>query len=437
MIATELWQQFGNLTYQDIPESSRLVAKQCLLDWMGCAIAGSREPLADILKAEFAEVGGNCSIIGSNQKTTAQTAALLNGAIGHALDFDDTHTTMGGHPSVPVAPAVLAMGEQLNVTGEQLLTAYVVGIEVECRLGVLIGNAHYAKGWHVTSTIGVFGAVAAVSHLMGLSESQFEHAFGLAASQASGFKANFGTMTKPFHAGHAAERGLLSARLAKNGFTAHADSFEGSQGMVEAASNGEMDRAGYDQIKDQWLINDTLFKYNAACYLTHASIESLKNMGAYSTAENCQSIDLYVNPSLLNVCGIENPETGLEAKFSLRANAAMTVNGLDTSDPNTYSDENLFIPEVQSVLKRVQVHTDESYTGTQSKVVFHARDGSSQEQFYDTGIAATDLDMQLAKLEAKFENLVKPVLGDKCEELKQQLGTIETAGTIRTILNLF
>ena len=430
MIANELWQQFGKLRYQDIPESTRTVAKQCLLDWMACAIAGSEEPLAKILRTEFADASGACSIIGSAKKASAQAAALINGATGHALDFDDTHMDMGGHPSVPVAPAVFAMAEELNASGEQLLTAYVVGLEIECLLGILIGGQHYARGWHVTSTIGIFGAVAAVSHLLDLSEQQFGNAFGLAASQASGLKANFGTMTKPFHAGHAAERGLVSARLAKKGFTANGSSFEGNQGLLEAASGGILNRDAYLLIKDQWLTENTLFKYNAACYLTHASIEALKEMGDYASATHCQSIDLFVNPSLLTVCGIENPATGLEAKFSLRANAAMTVVGLDTTDPATYSDENLRNPDVQRILQKVQVNTDESLTGTQSKVVFHSSDGSSRERFYDTGIPASDLAAQQIKLEAKFENLVRPILGNDTEGLKQYLLSIESADTI-------
>lgn len=433
MIANELWQQFGKLQYQDIPESTRTVAKQCLLDWMACVVAGSAEPLSDILQAEFADANGVCSIIATNQKTSAQAATLINGAAGHALDFDDTHMDMGGHPSVPVAPAVFAMAEELQASGQQLLTAYVVGLEVECRLGILIGGQHYAKGWHVTSTLGILGAVAAVSHLLALSESQFANAFGLAVSQASGLKANFGTMTKPFHAGHAAERGLLSARLAKRGLTANAAAFEGNQGLLEAASGGILNWDAYLPIKEQWLTENTLFKYNAACYLTHASIEALKQMGDYASATHCQSIDLFVNPSLLNVCGIENPATGLEAKFSLRANAAMTVVGLDTTDPATYSDENLQHTEVQAVLQKVQVNTDEGLGSTQSKVIFHNTDGSSREQFYDTGIPASDLAAQQIKLEAKFENLVRPVLGGNTEGLKQSILAIESADTVCAI----
>ncbi|HJL60480.1 MAG TPA: MmgE/PrpD family protein [Pseudomonadales bacterium] len=430
MIVNDLWQQFGQLKYDDIPESTRKVAKQCLLDWMACVIAGSGEPLAEILRAEFSSQEGPCSVIGKDIKTSPQAAAMINGATGHALDFDDTHSVMGGHPTVPIAPAIWAVAEETGASGQALLTALVAGLESECRLGTLIGTQHYAKGWHVTSTIGIFGAVVGVAHLLGLTENQFGNAFGLAASQASGLKSNFGTMTKPFHAGHAAERGLLSARLAQRGFTANPDSFDGNQGLVSAAGNGSMRDEQYADLADQWLIERTLFKYNAACYLTHASIEGLKQLGEAAVEANCESIDLLVHPSLLNVCGIENPTTGLEAKFSLRANAALTVMGYDTTDPATYSDETVQTTGVQSTLQKVKVLTDKSLTGTQSKVTFHGCDGTSYDQFYDSGIPDSNLDNQQSRLEAKFDRLVTPDCGVDAGLLKQHIMAIESSGIV-------
>ncbi|MBV1884147.1 MAG: MmgE/PrpD family protein [Pseudomonadales bacterium] len=430
MIATKLWHQLGTLKYEDIPVSTRTVAKQCLLDWTACVVAATDEPLAKILRDEFGSAEGACSLIGTNETTTAQAAAMINGATGHALDFDDTNIVMGGHPSVPVVPAVWAMSEEMGATGEQLLTAMIVGLEVECRLGKLIGGQHYARGWHVTSTMGVFGACAGVSYLLKLSEEEFGHAFGLAASQASGLKANFGTMTKPFHAGHAAERGLISARLAKRGFTSNAEAFECNQGLMSAASEGAINEEQYDELATQWLTEHTLFKYNAACYLTHASIEALKLMGEGASEESCASIELQVHPSLLDVCGIENPETGLEAKFSLRANAALTVLGFDTTDPATYSDANIKNEKVQLILQKVRVKTDKLFKNTQSKVIFHRGDGKMLEQFFDTGIPATDLVGQQQKLEAKFHHLVSPKLKNKTEKLRQFIMELESAETI-------
>ncbi|MBV1878830.1 MAG: MmgE/PrpD family protein [Pseudomonadales bacterium] len=430
MIADELWQQFGRLKYDDIPESTRTVARQSILDWMGCVIAGGAEPLANILREEFGTADGPCSIFGTDIKTQPQMAALINGATGHALDFDDTNMAMGGHSTVPVLPAVWAMAEALGVSGEALITAFVVGTEIECRLGCLIGGAHYGRGWHVTSTLGVFGAAAAVSHLLGLDNEKFGNAFGLAASQASGLKANFGTMTKPFHAGHAAERGLIAARLASRGFTANPAAFEASQGLTEAASRGTLNLKKYDKLKHQWLTEHTLFKYHAACYLTHAAIEALKSLDAVDV-EACRAIDLFVHPSLMTVCGIEDPQTGLEAKFSLRANAALALLDYDTTDPAVYDLVNVNNPQVQRLLKRVKVNLDDDIATTQTKAVIHYPQQQSQQAFYDTGIPAVDLQAQQKKLAAKFYNLTKPVLASGAEKLQQQIVQIDATETLQ------
>ena len=271
-LANHLWDRFGRLGLDDISEPARTVAGQCVLDWFGCALVGSREPLSAILRDELGDQAGPCSIVGTELHCAPGVAALLNGAAGHALDFDDTHSMMGGHPTVPVFPAALAQAQEMGASGQRLLVAFIVGVEVESRVGALIGGAAYKKGWHSTSTIGVHGAAAAACHLMGASNEQFAHALGLAASQASGLKANFGTMTKPFHAGHAAERGLLSARLAMRGFTSNPEAVDGRQGYADAAASGH-DEVNWQRLEEQdgrFLIEDTLFKYHAACYLTHA-----------------------------------------------------------------------------------------------------------------------------------------------------------------------
>ncbi len=433
MQIVDLWDQYSTLTWADIPESTQQVARQCLMDWLACTLAGSKEPLARILHDEYGSQTGACSVVGSDLKLPAQVAAFVNGCEGHALDFDDTSTVMGGHPSAPVIPAVLAEAEERNCTGEQVLTAIVVGIEIESRLGILIGGDHYARGWHVTSTMGVFGAAAGVAHLLKLDNQQFGHAMGLAASQASGLKANFGTMTKPFHAGHAAERGLLSARLASRGFTSNPDSFSGNQGLSSAASTGELSEDRYNQYKDQWLTEHVLFKYHAACYLTHASIECLLQLGNAANPTDCESVTVTVNPSLLDICGIENPTSGLESKFSLRATSALTLLGFDTTNPETYTD-NLFVDEkVNQMIERVVIQTDENLKSTQSRVLVTANVGTVHEAFYDTGVPAADLDDQQQKLESKFRNLVTTV--GQANELIERIRTFEQLESIRCWLD--
>src|SRR5215207_2349779 len=231
----DLWERFGRLRLEDVPDDVVTVGRQCVLDWFGCAIGGSGSELAHILRDEVASTPGSSSIVASSISCAAREAALVNGATGHALDFDDTHLEMGGHPTAPVWPAAFAVGEEIGAGGAEVLTAFIVGFEIESQVGRALGSRPYERGWHTTSTAGVFSATAAVSHLLGLDADQFANASGIAASQASGVKANFGTMTKPLHAGQAAERGALAARLARRGFTASAGAFEASQGLLQAS----------------------------------------------------------------------------------------------------------------------------------------------------------------------------------------------------------
>jgi 2-methylcitrate dehydratase PrpD len=356
------------------------------------------------------------------------TAALVNGAAGHALDYDDTHSLMSGHPTVPVLPAALALAEDLDRSGAELLAAFVAGVEVECRLAAGIGPSHYAKGWHVTSTMGVFGATAAASHLLGLDAEQFGRAMGFAASQASGLKANFGTMTKPFHAGQAAERGLLAARLAQRGFTANPDAITANQGLAQAAGDGSW----RDRRPDGWLLPRTLFKYHAACYLTHAAIEAT-SLAVDGRDDDIQQVTLTVHPSLLDVCAIPRPRTGLEAKFSLAATTAFTIAGIDTADPASFTDENATDARVQALVERVAVATDPQLRATQVRAEVHASSGTRTTE-YDSGVPARDLVDQGRKLRAKFAALVEPVLGAEAAALADRIDHVDQLSSARQLV---
>ena len=408
----DAWPRFGGLTYADLPENVKTVAHQCLLDWFGCALAGSREPLAEILREEYSTRRGACSVIGSNLNLDPATAALLNGASGHALDFDDTNISVGCHATAPVIPAVLAVAEANGATGAELITAFVVGVEVEGRVGNAIGVEHYRKGWHTTATYGTFGAAAGVAHLLGLKAPQYATAMGLAASAAAGVKANFGTMTKPLHAGQAAERGLNAARLAARGFTANPRAVYGNQGYIQAAGTGSADDARLEKLADRWLILDSLFKHHAACHLTHASIESLRRLREQLAAPEVAGTTLTVNPDILNVCGIAEPSSGLEGKFSLRANAALTWLGEDTGDPATYTDATICRADVQALLRRVVVETDTELSTMQTRVSCTDRANNHLEEFTDVGVPSRDLEEQGQRLRAKFDRLSRHVVGN-------------------------
>ena len=439
----EVWERLGQLKYEDLPDQVVQLANQCILDWFGCATAGSREPLAQILREEFGfrqvaaqqagsqqqvhqqaekqqqdskhvlgedvnSQAGLCTVIGADFKLDARTAALLNGASGHALDYDDTGSSVLCHSTAPVFPAALAVAEQLGASGKELITAFVVGVEVLGRVAQLMGSNHYATGWHTTATYGTFGATAAAAKLLQLDGEQYAAAIGLAASHASGVKANFGTMTKPYHAGAAAEKGINSARLAMRGFTANPDALSGNQGFIRAASNAtaETIAAAADKaLAEDWMIMGTLFKYHAACHLTHAAIESIVSLKASLDASDLSALTITVHPGLLDVCGIPEPKTGLEGKFSLRGTAALALAGVDTADPRTFVDQVISRDDIQQLIAKVTVETDKSLANMQSRVTWVDSRQNQHGQGWDAGVPAKDLDEQGEKLTRKFHSL--------------------------------
>jgi 2-methylcitrate dehydratase PrpD len=397
------------LGFDDMPERVVLAAKTCLLDWLGCALAGSREPLAGILASEV-DANGPATLIGRDRSTSVHWAALVNGAAGHALDYDDTHLHMSGHPTAPVAPSVLALAEARGATGRQLLTAFVAGVEAECRLGAVMGGGHYEIGWHATGTMGTFGAAAACASLLSLDEDQWLHALGLAGTQAAGLKSVFGSMAKPLHAGKAAANGLLAATLASKGFTSNTDIIDTNQGFA-VTHTSTFSPDVLDHLDDRWLITDTLFKYHASCYLTHSAMEAAAALKV--DPSEIEAVRVIVPPGHLNVCGIEEPRTGLEGKFSLRATVAMTFLGDDTADPEAFTDARISGAEVVAMRDRVTVVPSEEVFGTQTRVEVTTTDGRTLTQAADVGTPASDLDKQWDRLHEKFLKLATPVIGEE------------------------
>src|SRR5213592_834107 len=220
--------------WEDCPVAAVDAARRAILDCVGVMLAGSAEPAARIVQQIAESEGGAplATIVGTRRRTGAVWAALANGTAAHALDFDDTNFAMLGHPSAPVLAAGLAAGELALADGQALVHAFLLGFEVETTLAAVINPEHYDHGWHATCTLGTLGAAAAAARLLGLDTAQIRTALAVAASQSSGLKENFGTMTKPFHAGHAARSGVLAALLAREGWTASERAIEGPQGFL-------------------------------------------------------------------------------------------------------------------------------------------------------------------------------------------------------------
>src|SRR5215831_17049705 len=245
--------------WEDCPAEAVEAARRAILDCLGVMLAGSVEPAARLVTDVARAEGGSplATVVGTPLRTGAVWAALANGTAAHALDFDDTNFTLMGHPSAPVLAAALAAGELALADGQALIHAFLLGFEVETTLAAVINPEHYEHGWHATCTLGTLGAVAAASRLLGLDSEQIKTALAVAASQSSGLKENFGTMTKPFHAGHAARSGVLAALLAREGWTASERALEGPQGFFSVLSAGRREDAALETFGAPWKILTT------------------------------------------------------------------------------------------------------------------------------------------------------------------------------------
>ncbi len=422
------------LGYRDasLDGAARTIAKHCILDWFAVTLAGLDEPVARILREEVEGSSiGKASIIGTSMRCAAAEAALVNGTASHALDYDDVHLVMLGHATVAILPAVLALAETEGSSGEEVLRAFIAGVEAAVHVGALVMPWHYDHGFHATVTLGTFGAAAASGLLLGLDEGQMAMALGLAGTQAAGLKSMFGTMAKPFHAGKAASNGVLAARLAKRGMTANPDVLESAQGFIATQHDGS-------PIRDVVLprpggaIVDTVFKYHAACYLTHSTMEAVATLRERHAlaASDMAAIDVHIPPGHLSVCNIPSPRTGLETKFSLRHTAAFAAAGVDTAAIASYSDTAANDPALIAIRERVSVHGD-LRAGTAAAVTIRTGSGETLAYETDVGIPDRDLDRQGARLTAKFRSLTAPVIGtDRASRLLGNIDALDRANTL-------
>lgn len=437
-ITENLAQRASALRFEDLTPAALTVAKQCLLDWLAVTVAGRDEELVRILLDERTDAGltGTSVVVGRTERLALPAAVLVNGAMSHALDYDDVVKAMRGHPSAPVMPVALGLGAHLHLSGRDALTAFVAGFETECRVGALCAHNHYARGFHPTATVGTFGAAATAGRLLGLDTARMTLALGAAGTQAAGLKSSFGTHCKPLHAGRAAEAGLLAARLAARGFTAQADILGNEQGFAKTQSDGFDLAAAQADPEGGFHITKTLFKYHAACFLTHSSIEALKSLRNlhHVTPADVQAVELHVNPGHLKICGIEAPRTGLETKFSLPMMAAMALAGVDTASESSYTDELAARPDLVALRSKVKVVTDWTGEASGVEVVLTLASGKRLTQQFDVGVPMKDLDQQWTMLETKFRSLVVPRLGKQrtdqliaaCREAEQlkDIGTL-------------
>jgi 2-methylcitrate dehydratase PrpD len=414
-VTAELAKRAAALAWRDFPDDLIERTKQCLLDWFAVTVAGAQEELTDILVREAIEDGatGKASLVGRSETTLPSTAALINGAASHALDYDDVNFAMHGHPTVTVVPALLALGEQRKASGRLFVESFVAGYETAGRIGLLVEPSHYAKGFHATATVGSFSATAAAGRMLGLDDKQLAVAFGIAATQAAGLKSNFGTMCKPLHAGTASEHGLRAARLAAKGFTARGDSLECDQGFASSQGDHLNTDDALGEPPSGWHLRNNLFKYHAACYMTHAPIECAKEIRLKSNfpPERVKKIVLRLDAAADKVCNIPNPTSGLEAKFSLRQTVAMALTGVNTASLEAYNASITQEPRIKALRDKLDIDFRTDWPHAMAEMAIQLDDGTMLEARHDSGIPWSDVVKQRRALETKFDGLVTPVLG--------------------------
>jgi len=348
--------------FGDFPDDVIETAKLCILDSIGVSLYGTQFKPSQIMLSYAKDVSGKkeSTVLGSRLKVPAGLSALVNGVSAHVADYDDALTVMQAHPSAVLMPTALALAEASNTSGKALLSAFIMGVEIGGKLGKAMQWTHYNAGWHGTGTIGTIAAAAAAANLLHLNVGQTTNAIGIAASGSAGLRENFGTMTKSYHAGLAAQNGIVAAQLALKGFTASETILEGPSGFFNTFSgSGHLTSLPAD-LGPPWSLNGIIYKQYPSCAGTHAAVDAildLKHEVGFKLGE-IEEIECKVRPVISSVLIHPDPQNELEAKFSMQfcVSAALITGQLGIAQFDT---ETIQEPKVQAMIKRIRMIPDE------------------------------------------------------------------------------
>lgn len=411
-LASELARYAVSATLADMPATVQHEARRSLLNWAGCAVGGSRHPAVEKALAALLPFSASdqCTVLGRRERADALHAALINGLSAHVLDFDDTHLRTLLHPSVPVASALLALGERQPMSGHDFLQAFIIGVEIECRIANAIWFAHNSH-WYITGTAGVFGAAAAAARALGLDTGQTTHALGIACAQAAGTREMAGTMTKAFIHGRAAQNGLLAAVLAQQGFTAAETCLEGPHGFAQVMAP-EHDLAQITAgLGTTYEILSNSYKPYACGVVAHPVIDAciqLRNSHHLRPAD-IANVALRVNPRAIELTGIKTPPNGLKSKWSIYHSAAVAlVDG--AAGEHQYSDERVNAPEVRAVRESVTAKADRQLAEIAAEVTVVLRNGTVLVKLVETVVGSAENPMSDRTVEDKVRGLAQDIL---------------------------
>jgi 2-methylcitrate dehydratase PrpD len=388
-------------------------AHRTFANWVGCAIGAARHETVDAAVAAVQELSPapQAGLLGRPERVDMASAALVNGISSHTFDFDDTHLKTIIHPAGPVAPAALAMAEHFGFSGRQVMDALVIGVDVSCRVGNAIYPHHYDRGWHITGSTGMLGAAAACSRLLGLDADRTQMALGIAASQPVGLREQFGTMTKPFHPGAAARAGLMSALLARHGFTASTRALEAPRGLLQVFS----DKTDWSEISrdlgEAWEISLNTYKPFACGIVIHPSIDGCVQFRERGiTSEQVSSIQLKVHPLVLELTGKKTPHTGLEGKFSVYHSCAVgLIHG--RAGEHEYTDAVVNDPRVIALRDKVVAQVDDAIAEDAAELVLTTIDGAVHRIHVQHAVGSLAKPMTDQQLRDKFLDQAAATIG--------------------------
>ncbi len=451
-LAQAIAERIHGLRYEDLTPTALEWTRAAFIDTAGVTLAGIVEdgPRILVRVPGIAAASGPSLIFASHRRTSPLDAALVNGTASHALDYDDVSGVLGGHPSVMLIPAMLALAELIGANGRDLALAYVVGFETECRIARGVHFHHYDKGWHPTATLGIFGTVAAAARLLRFSSEQTAVAIGLAASLASGLKANFGTMTKPLHVGHAVRNGLFAALMAREGFTANPAALEARQGFLDVFNGpGTYD---IERMLADWYApleveggGEPGLKPYPCCGSAHASINRMVHLARTHdlTPERVEMIEIMPHPRRLPHTDNPDPRTPLAAKFSIQYVVARALADRAVRLEH-FEGEAQFDPTIRELMARTRARphpemADDSPLQWGAEVVVTTRDGqrlaSRLDDFERRGPGGTP--MTVEELWEKFSDCaLRSLERDKVGPLFDRLSRIEALGDIGDLMRL-
>jgi 2-methylcitrate dehydratase PrpD len=413
------------------------MATMCLVDYVGVALGALHEPAAEAVRRtalSWNSQGGAHLLLGPT--ASPAVAALVNGTMGHCMDFDDTHLDGSGHLSTPTWSTTLAMAEHLGRSERDALAAFITGFEVGARLGAGgFGRRLQFIGFHPSSVFGRFAATAAASALLELDEEQIANALGVAATTASGLNASFGTMSKPFHLGKAAMDGILAAQLAAEGFEAAKHLLDADNGLAGALVQDREVRLAPTEFSEGFALLRNSFKPYACCKATHAHVDAARSLADAVKGERVQRVVLGASPMAERVASKPDPKTPLEAKFSVAYCVALGLSGYRAGESD-FTEERVADPTLRDIVKRVELDMQPDMDMNTGFMEVFLADGRKLRAETPWALGNPDNPMCWDDMRDKFQSLVEPVLGGSWPELFDTLRGFDQPGNLTRAISL-